>query len=103
MAFAPLPLNAAAAISVSLELVLAIDCSLSVNDLEFELQIRGIAEAFRDEEVITLIAARRSGVVATLVQWNGTSSNHQEPPWRLLTDRASALAFANEIEATKQV
>ncbi len=103
-AFAPgsAPLSATALNPVSLELVLAIDCSLSVNDLEFELQMRGIADAFRDEEVIALIAARRSGVVATVVQWNGTSSNHQEPPWRLLTDRASALAFANEIAATKR-
>jgi hypothetical protein len=87
---------------ISLELVLAIDCSLSVNDLEFELQIAGIANAFRDEEVISNIAGRPGGVAATVVQWNGTASSHQEPPWRLLTDRASILAFAAEINATRR-
>jgi hypothetical protein len=92
----------AASKPVSLELVLAIDCSLSVNDLEFDLQIRGIADAFRDEEVIAQIMARPQGIVATVVQWNGTSNNHQEPPWRLLTDRASIFAFADEIDGTKR-
>ena len=102
LAMCPLPSEAVVRQPVSLELVLAIDCSLSVNDLEFNLQIRGIANAFRDEEVIGHIIGRPQGVVATVVQWNGTSSNHQEPPWRLLTDRASILAFADEIDATKR-
>jgi hypothetical protein len=87
---------------VSLELVLAIDCSLSVSDREFALQIEGIANAFRDEEVIGHIAGRSGGVAATVMQWNGTSSSHQEPPWRVLTDRGSVLAFAHEIEATRR-
>jgi hypothetical protein len=96
------PERAAAAQPVSLELVLAIDCSLSVNDLEFYLQLRGIADAFRDEEVIGSIIQRKSGVAVTVVQWNGTLNNHQEPTWRLLTDRQSINAFANEVEAVRR-
>jgi Ca-activated chloride channel family protein len=87
---------------VSLELVLAIDCSLSINDLEFYLQLRGIADAFRDEEVIATIMQRRAGVAVTLAQWDGTSNNHQQPPWRLLTDRASVIAFADEIDQVRR-
>jgi Ca-activated chloride channel family protein len=96
------PGQATAAQPVSLELVLAIDCSLSINDLEFYLQLRGIADAFRDEEVIAAIVQRSSGIAVTVVQWDGTSKNHQEPPWRLLTDRASVNAFANEIEVVRR-
>jgi Ca-activated chloride channel homolog len=92
----------AAAQPVSLELVLAIDCSLSINDPEFYLQLRGIADAFRDEEVIAAIVQRRAGVAVTLVQWDGTSNNHQGPPWRLLTDRASVIAFAEEIDRVRR-
>ena len=33
--------------TVDLELVLAVDASASVSDAEFELQVRGLAEAFR--------------------------------------------------------
>lgn len=96
------PAEAAAEERVSLELVLGIDCSLSVNDLEFYLQLRGIADAFRDEEVILGILQRNRGIAVTLVQWNGTANNHQEPPWRVLTDRSSILAFAEEVEGVRR-
>jgi hypothetical protein len=94
--------DAHAKLPVSLELVLAIDCSLSINDVEFYLQLRGIADAFRDEEVIGHIIQRSNGVAVTLVQWNGTLNNHQEPPWRLLRDRDSIANFADEIEAVRR-
>jgi hypothetical protein len=96
------PLRPAAAERVSLELVLGIDCSLSVNDLEFYLQLRGIADAFRNEEVISGILQRTNGVAVTLVQWNGTANNHQEPRWRLLSGRESILAFAEEVEGVRR-
>jgi hypothetical protein len=87
---------------VSLELVLAIDCSLSINDVEFYLQLRGIADAFRDEEVIASIVQRSNGVAVTLVQWDGTLNNHQEPAWQLLRDRNSIAIFADEVEAVRR-
>jgi hypothetical protein len=62
----------------------------------------GIANAFRDGEAIAQIAGRPPVIAATVVQWNGTSSNRQEPPWRRLTDRATVLAFADEIDVTKR-
>ena len=60
--FSPTPAEAGQ--RVSIELVLAVDVSLSVNDIEYALQMRGIAAAFRDKDVLDLIApaqARRRG------------------------------------------
>lgn len=82
---------------VSIELVLAVDVSLSVNDIEFALQMGGIAAAFRDKDVIALIGDHRHGVAVTLTQWSGTYNADHSIPWRLLTDEASVLAFAESV------
>ncbi len=86
---------------VSIELVLAVDTSLSVNDLEFALQMHGIAEAFRSREVMDLIVSGR-GVAVTIMQWAGWVREEHSVPWRLLRDRASILSFAAEVSAAKR-
>jgi len=96
--FAPTASVATGPRAVSLELVLAIDASISVNDSEFNLQLRGIADAFRRREIIDLIKLQNKGVAVTLVQWSGWAQSHPKPPWRLLTNNASVLSFADEIE-----
>ena len=58
---------------VDLELVLAVDISLSVNQPEYNLQISGIAEAFRDPDVINAILSH-DGIAVSIVQW----SNHKQ-------------------------
>jgi hypothetical protein len=85
---------------VSIELVLAVDVSLSVNDIEYSLQMQGIAAAFRDPEVVKLIAEHDHGVAVTMTQWTGTFEAAQPLPWQLLTDEASVLAFATAVGAT---
>jgi len=82
---------------VSIELVLAVDVSLSVNDIEYGLQIQGMAAAFRDPEVIKLITEHDHGIAVTMTQWTGTFEAAQPLPWRWLTDEASVLAFATAI------
>ena len=42
---------------VDLELLLAVDASGSVDAQEFDLQRRGLADAFRDAEVIAALGA----------------------------------------------
>jgi Ca-activated chloride channel homolog len=73
---------------------LAVDVSLSVDDVEYGLQMQGIAAAFRDPEVVKLIAGHDHGVAVTMTQWTGTYESAQPLPWRLLTDEASVQAFA---------
>ncbi len=93
---------ASTALPVSLELVLAIDASLSVNDGEFDLQLRGIAKAFRDPTIMALIGQHAGGVAVTLVQWSGWAESLQKPPWHLLTHAASILAFAQAVEQVRR-
>lgn len=83
---------------VSIELVLAVDVSLSVNDIEYALQMKGMAAAFRDRDVIDLIRQHKHGVAVTMTHWSGTFEADQPVPWQHLTDEASALAFSEMID-----
>ena len=86
------------AVPVAIELVLAVDVSLSVDDIEFELQMRGISSALRQPEVIQLITQHNGGVAIRLLQWSSAPDENDGLPWRLLTDRTSILAFADEVD-----
>jgi hypothetical protein len=85
---------------VSVELVLAVDVSLSINDVEYRLQMSGIANALRDKEVQALINGQRHGVAIAMTQWSGTYRSNQPLPWRFLSDSASINALAAVIEET---
>ncbi len=86
---------------IAIELVLAVDTSLSVNDIEFGLQMHGIARAFRSDEVIRLIGLY-DGVAVTLIQWAGWVSEEHTVPWRLLTTPESVRSFADEVARTRR-
>jgi len=86
---------------VDLELVLLVDASSSVNPQEFDLQMRGLATAFRDEEVHGAIQGIGDrGMAVVLVQW--ASQNHQvvAVDWALVYDPVSAVRFADAIDAS---
>ena len=84
-----------AAQPVDLELILAIDCSYSVDDAEFALQRRGMAEAFMTETVVSAIEAGKFGAIAvTVVQWSNLTSQSMSVPWAVVHDAASAHDFA---------
>ena len=56
---------------VDLELVLAIDVSSSVDEEEYQLQMRGVAAAFRHPDVIAAIEATGgNGIAVAMVQWS---------------------------------
>ncbi len=81
-----------------LELVLAMDVSRSVVASEFDLQMGGLATAFRDPEVAEAITWITGGVMTTVTQWSGPEAQTQSIPWTHLTTAASATAFADAIE-----
>lgn len=84
---------------VDLELVLAIDTSGSVDPWEFNLQILGLAEAFRDPEVQAAIAGSTpNGIAVAVVQWSGPTEQALATPWMLVSDRLSAELLATGIE-----
>ena len=86
---------------VSIELVLGIDCSFSVNDAEFSLQMRGISAALRNPEVIAAILAHDKGVALALFLWAGVPQEAPAVPWRVLRTRADIQTLADEIDKVK--
>jgi len=89
---------AAFAEEVDLELVLAVDASGSVDDTEFQLQIQGIAEAFRDEAVHSAIASGPTGRIAVaVVVWADATQRKDESNWFVIGDPLSALSFADAV------
>jgi hypothetical protein len=83
---------------VDLELVLAVDASSSVSVDEFELQIRGLAEAFRDPRVVQAIRASGDlGVAVALMQWSDDRKQFLAIDWTLVRDQEGALAFSQAL------
>ena len=96
--------NVTRAQPVALELVLAVDCSSSVSPEEFRLQMKGIADAFRNRKVVSAIrSAGAGGVAISLVQWAGARTHVQALDWTLLTDAQSSLDIADRIEQIPRV
>lgn len=86
---------------VDLELVLAIDASSSVSPGEFDLQMRGLAEAFRNPAVHGAIRAVGDlGIAVAMVQWSDNRKQTVAIDWARITDSASAEAFARAIDNT---
>ena len=99
-----MPLNAEAAQAktpVSIELVLAVDTSMSIDLFEYNLLMKGIADAFRSPEIVTLIG-QQSGVAVSLFQWSSEVNEQYMIPWHLLKDPASVLAFAAKVEKAER-
>ena len=87
-------------VPVDLELALAVDGSRSIDADEFNLQIQGIAAAFRDPVFHkALRQAAPEGIAVTLVQWTGHSDQAQVVPWTHVVDGDSAGAFADRVLA----
>ena len=84
--------------------MLAVDTSASVSNHEFELQMGGIANAFRHPEVITAIESYGGrGIAVTLVQWSSGDQQAQTVPWHHVYDRFSADELATVIGRTRRM
>jgi hypothetical protein len=80
---------------VDLALVLAIDCSFSVTEASYHLQMRGMGEAFLDPEIHRAIARgfHRRIAVSTF-HWSDPHAQHMVLPWRILAGPNDAKAAA---------
>ena len=89
---------------VDLTLVLAVDCSYSVDDGEFTLQMQGLARAFVSHEVAAAIeSGPRRRIAVTLVQWAGVGEQRVVVPWTLVANDGSAEKFALMLSQTPRV
>ncbi len=79
---------------VGIELVLALDSSASMNRDEFDLQIKGIAAAFRDPAVLKAIEDLQPlGVVVAVTQWGGPGESRVVVPFTEITNSMEGQAF----------
>lgn len=88
---------------VDLELVLALDSSGSVNAREFNLQLQGYIDAFRNPAVIESITNGDEGAIAvTLMIWAGDRKDGTRviADWTLIDSAESADEFVEKILAT---
>lgn len=95
--------SATAQTKCSVQIVLALDVSGSVDWTEFRLQKNGVANAFRDPEIIELISLLPGGISVTITHWSGESSQRVAIPWTNIRNAADGFEFANKIESDKRV
>jgi len=85
---------------VRLELLLAVDCSFSVSDDEFDLQMQGIALAFEHPLILAAIEESGSqGIAVSLMQWAGVNDQAVALDWTHIRGIGDALAFAKNVRA----
>ena len=74
--------------------MLAVDVSGSVDAGEYEIQMRGLAEALRDGLVAEALVRAEARV--SLVQWTGSTRQEMTLPWVAITgfDALDRLATA---------
>ncbi len=83
-----------------LDLILAIDVSGSVSRREYHLQIGGLADAFRTDDIIRLLTGLApKGVYISVVQWSGEPHQELMIPRTRITGPESVRALAGRIEA----
>jgi hypothetical protein len=86
--------------AVDVALVLSVDCSSSMDDGDYRLQMNGIAAALADPAVVVAATSgpeRRIGIA--LVQWSTRVSQVLSLPWTILEEPADFLAAAAAVAA----
>jgi len=83
---------------VAIQLVLALDSSASVDRREFQLQLDGLALAFRDPEVLQAVEnLRPSGAAVAVIQWGAPGETRIVLPFTQVQDARDAKAFGFRI------
>ena len=85
-----------AAPKVDLALVLAIDCSFSVDALEYQQQMQGTARALLAPEILQAVTrGARKRIAISAFLWSDPLVQFVIVPWQLLQSAADAKAVAN--------
>jgi Protein of unknown function (DUF1194) len=91
-----IPSVAVANPTVDLALVLAIDCSYSVDDLEYRLQMRGLGQAFLDSQMLDLISrGGRKKIAVAAFHWSDALTQQIIVPWQILQTAKDAIQLAD--------
>jgi hypothetical protein len=85
-------------------LVLALDVSASVDAAEYEIQMRGLADALVDPEVMAAILPwPGAGIMASAFVWSGFQHQEIVTPWAWLGSEAEIAAFAEALRTAPRV
>ncbi|MGQ0486683.1 MAG: DUF1194 domain-containing protein [Hyphomicrobiales bacterium] len=85
-------------VPVAIELVLALDSSASVDRDEFQLQLDGLAAAFRDPDVLGAVDRLKPfGAAIAVIQWGGPGETRAVVPFTHLETSRDAKAFGFRI------
>ncbi len=77
--------------AVDLALVLAVDCSFSVDRVEFRLQMEGLGQAFLRPEIKKAIrAGYRQRIAVTVMQWSDEGNQMVVLPWTVIAGDADS-------------
>ena len=94
---------AARAAACKLALVLALDISSSVNEREYEIQLHGLARAFRTPEVIqAILTPEGSGIAVIVYEWSGYNQQDVVVPWVMLDSPGAIAAMADRLTAHRR-
>jgi hypothetical protein len=89
---------------VDLELVLAVDVSSSVDAGEYELQMNGLAAAFRHPDVLSAIEASTvDGIAVTVLQWSDARAQAVAVEWTRIANATDAARFSERIRTSPRV
>lgn len=83
-------------LSCALALVLLIDVSGSISLENYQLQAKGLQQAFLEPEIQNAITSKPGGIAVTIIEWASNSYVMQD--WHHLTDNNSISEFAAKIE-----
>ena len=88
-----LPVQASAC---ELALALAVDISGSVDPVEYDIQMKGLAAGLRDGIVAEALVRSEAAVI--VIQWTGSSRQDVTIPWMRIRSHEDAEALARQIE-----
>jgi Protein of unknown function (DUF1194) len=89
---------------VDVALMFAVDVSSSIDNGDFTLQMKGIADALRRPDIGDAIASGPHGRVAVaLVQWSTSQKQVLSVPWLAISAESEISLAAREIETCKRV
>lgn len=92
------------AADVDVEIVLAVDASGSVDRSELQLQLDGIAAAFRDSTVQSAIMeAPLRRIIVSMLIWSDAAFEKHATDWYLVESAATAEAFALRVETFRDI
>ena len=89
---------------VDVAIVLAVDCSWSVDDLEYKQQMEGLAAAIRSRDVVDAIRnGPRGRIAVALLQWAAKNDQHLSLDWQFIETPEDAVIVSAKIGAAPRI